>query len=481
MATKKKIAKPKKILSQKPHVLESPDSPQAFFKAKIKVIGIGGGGSSIVSEIGKSLHKATFLVTDTDARSQKKRPGIKNFLFGQNLTRGLGTGSNPDLGRQAADQEKEKIAKFFQDQDIVILIASLGGGFGSGATQVFADVARDFNGITFGIFTLPFKFEGKNKHATASKALKKLKNSLNVSLTISNEKIFNIIDNTVAITEAFSMVNKHLIDLLESLIDLIYSPGIINIDFADLRAILKSKGSQAFLNTAEASGKDRANKVIEKILRNPLYQHNNFKAEKILFNIAGGDNVSLVEVNAISNAISGLNPGAKIIFGISKNPKLRNKIKTTLLMTGPGAEFTVLDKKPLPKKAPVAQKVITVKKPVPIAKKFLALPSKKSKVRKTKIKPDKKVIKEAKVLKKPAKKPLSFPGISMPVFGSRVSQDNPVQLEVKKMEVSNSFSNNKKAIRRTALEIKKAEELEENKQTLQEKEWEIPAFLRLKK
>ena len=166
------------------------------------------------------------------------------------------------------------------------------------------------------------------------KGLRQLRKSLNVSITIPNERIFQVTDANTAITDAFSMVNKSLIESLESLIDLIYNPGIINIDFADLRAILRGRGSLAFLNTAEASGKDRADQVIQKILNNPLYQNNNFTVEKILFNVAGGGNLSMFEVDKISRAISQENQKAKIIFGISKSTKLKNKIKTTLLITG---------------------------------------------------------------------------------------------------------------------------------------------------
>src|SRR3989344_2703681 len=249
---KKRLAKQSAVKKLKRKKIQVPILLQdslatSFFKAKIKVIGIGGGGGSIVSEIGRSLHKATFVVADTDTRAFKKRSGIKNFLFGQELTHGLGTGVNPQLGKQAALSEKERIAEFFNDQDIIIFIASLGGGLGSGATQVFAEAAKDFNGITMGIFTLPFKFEGKNKYKIAVKALRDLRKVLNVSITIPNERIFKIIEANTAITDAFSIVNKNLIESLESLIDLIYSPGIINIDFADLRAILSGKGNLAFL------------------------------------------------------------------------------------------------------------------------------------------------------------------------------------------------------------------------------------------
>src|SRR3989344_5182536 len=189
---KKRVLTKKKIIKAKSSTLPSVGQSQqngnfiakSFFKAKIKVIGIGGGGGSIVSEIGRSLNKATFVVADTDMRSFKKRAGVKHFLFGQNLTHGLGTGVNPDLGKEAAMAEKERIARFFDDQDIIIFIASLGGGLGSGATQVFVDAAKDFDGITLGIFTLPFKFEGKNKYAIAQKSLKELRKSLILCIKI---------------------------------------------------------------------------------------------------------------------------------------------------------------------------------------------------------------------------------------------------------------------------------------------------------
>ncbi len=377
-------------------------------------------------------------------RAFKKKPGIKYFLFGQELTHGLGTGLNTDLARRAAESEKEKIAKLFSGQDIVIFIASLGGGLSSGATQIFVEAAKDFGGITFGIFTLPFKFEGKNKYTIATRALKHLRASLNVSITIPNERIFKIIQANTAITDAFSMVNRNLIESLESLIDLIYSPGIINIDFADLRAILEGIGNLAFLNTAEASGADRAEKVIQEILHNPLYQNNNFTVEKVLFNIAGGGNLSMFEVDKISKVIAEQNPSAKIIFGISRDASLKNKIKTTLLMTG----SPILTASPVKEKV----KIVLVKKV--LAKKPKA---KNKKQQKSKIK---KVTARANLI---------------PAFNTMpVSQDVFAKLSVREAP-------EKKAIRRTALEVREAEEVEENKKTKQEEEWEIPAFLRLKK
>ncbi len=481
--SKKTIIKKRKPLPSAPQT-QTPFLQSSFFKAKIKVIGIGGGGGSIVSEIGRSLHKATFVVADTDVRAFKKRKGIKYFLFGQELTHGLGTGVNPELGRQAAESEKEKISQLFSGQDIVIFVASLGGGLSSGATKVFADAAKDFNGITLGIFTLPFKFEGKQKSKIAQKALKELRRVLNVSITIPNERIFKIIQANTAITDAFSIVNKSLIDSLENLIDLIYSPGIINIDFADLRAVLAGRGNLAFLNTAEASGKDRAQVVSQKILYNPLYQQSGFVAQKILFNIEGGKTLSMFEVDKISRAISEKNPAAKIIFGISKNPAYKQRIKTTLLMTGQGS-VSEPEVAPLPAK-PVQKKINPVKKaaaPKPVRKAI-----QKPAVVITKKKSAKKP-KPAPVPKMPAT-PTPEPVFALEPFerqpavaqlNSQMVDADDTEIGFKKLEVTEASAPKKKAIRRSALDIKKAQEEKEQKQTLQEKEWEIPAFLRLKK
>lgn len=465
---KKAIRHKAKKVVQKPEATEF--SSESLFKAKIKVIGVGGGGGSIVSEIGRSLEKATFVIADTDARALKKKSGIKYFGFGQNLTHGLGTGVNVELAKQAAEQDKDKISHIFKDQDIIIFVASLGGGLGSGATKVFVEAARDFGGVTVGIFTLPFKFEGKNKTRIALKALKDLRSSLNVSITIPNEKIFKIIGNDTPITQAFSVVNKSLIESLESLIDLIYNPGLINIDFADLRAILRGRGNSAFLNTIESSGKDRAEDIAKRILFNPLYQNNNFITENILFNISGGQNLSMYEVEKISNDISQLNPNAKIIFGISKDFKLKNKIKATLLMTGPRIKSaSVKDKE----SAPVTEKPAKKVKKIAVVKKkhIKKKPEKKPKINNKKKKTDNK--------KQEVQKPEEDVEISsIPIF-SKDPEIEPVSVGDKKLSViSDSTDSGKKAIRRNALDIKKALDAEEQKKQLQEKEWEIPAFLR---
>jgi len=449
-------------------------SAESLFKAKIKVIGIGGGGGSIVSEIGRSLEKATFVIADTDIRALKKKSGIKYFWFGEELTHGLGTGVNVDLAKQAAEAAREKISGFFRDQDIIIFVASLGGGLGSGATQVFAEAAREFGGITVGIFTMPFKFEGKNKYRIAQNALKSLRKSLNVSLVIPNEKIFKVIDESTPITNAFSTVNKSLIESLESLIDLIYNPGIINIDFADLRTILSGTGNSVFLNTVEESGKDRIEKTCENIFKNPLLQTSAFKAEKILFDIAGSENLSMFEVEKISSHIANLNPKAKIIFGISKDQKLKNKIKTTILMTGGQAVEEKL-KVLAVKKDEAAEQVVVkaVEKDQPKEKKVVK--NKKKVVSKDKEKAKKQIKRPSNKVKKNKEKKVEESVSFVPIFKA---PQQVIPVIEQKLDILSVAEPIKKTIRRSGLEIKKAEELEEKKRIAQEKEWEIPAFLR---
>ena len=195
--TKIRAKLPEIKIEFKQNIIRPSSISSELFKPKIKVIGIGGGGGSIVSEIGRSLNKATFVIADTDVRSFKKKQGIKHLIFGQELTHGLGTGLNTELARQAAAKERGRISELFREQDIVIFVACLGGGLGSGATQVFLEEAKAFSGITLGIFTLPFKFEGKSKQKIAAKALKELRRFLNVSITIPNERIFKVINETL--------------------------------------------------------------------------------------------------------------------------------------------------------------------------------------------------------------------------------------------------------------------------------------------
>ena len=249
--SKKKVVKKKpirkKVVKKKKITIFKDSIP----RTKVRIIGIGGGGGSIVSEIVSRVKKADFVVANTDSRALNAIKHVKRFQFGQNLTKGLGTGMNTEIGEMAAQGEKDKIEKLFEGQDICIIVSSLGGGAGSGASPVFAKISKNLNCITYGIFTMPFQFEGEKKMEIAKEALLKIKPHLNAFSVIPNERIFQIIDKNTPLKDALSAINQKLAENLEGLIEMIYSPGLINIDFADLKTIFGGRGKVAYLNTTE--------------------------------------------------------------------------------------------------------------------------------------------------------------------------------------------------------------------------------------
>lgn len=277
-------------------------------KIKIRMIGIGGGGGAIVSEIASRMPKASFVAANTDLKALKTvSRKIIRFSFGQALTRGLGTGMNAELGLQAALAEKDKIKKLLEGQDLVILVASLGGGTSSGAAPVFAKISKNLGNLTYGIFTLPFKFEGEKKMEMARESLKRTKNYLNAFSIIPNERVFQIVDKATPLRQALSIINRSLAESLEGLIETIYGPGLINIDFADFRTIMNGRGRLAYLNTVLVPRKGNSVKdLISKMLSSPLYPYSIRGAKGVLFNIAGDKNLSLAEVNQVSKTISEL-------------------------------------------------------------------------------------------------------------------------------------------------------------------------------
>jgi len=428
-------------------------------KIKIRVVGIGGGGGSIVSELASGMKKVSFVVANTDFQALKTiSKKALHFQFGETITKGLGTGMNPDLGREAALGEKERIKKLLQGYDFCILVSSLGGGTGSGAAPVFAKISQDLGSITYGIFTLPFKFEGEKKIEIAKNALRKLKPKLNIFSVIPNERIFQIIDKKTPLKKALSTINKSLAESLEGLIEMIYEPGLINIDFADFKTVLtnlnpslkRQSGGLAFLNTVKAERKEGIIKeLIERLLNCPLYPYGISGAKGILLNIAGEKDLSLAEVSQISKTISSLsNKEAKIIFGISQSKKYKGLISTTLLATGLSTK--VFPSRP--RKKPVKTQI--KKKELPEIKKEDEKKVLKKKVKKTKKVKKPKTPKKIKIkVKKPEKKikkKLSTVGLS----------------EVK--------------VRKNALQIKKEMEAEEEEMLARERFWETPAFLRRK-
>ena len=449
-------------------------------KTKIRVIGIGGGGGNIVSEIASKISKASFVVANTDIKSLKScSKKVAKFQFGQNLTHGLGTGMNPELGKAAAQSEKERIKKLLEGQDLCILVVCLGGGTGSGTISTFAKISKNLANLTYGIFTLPFKFEGEKKMEIAINSLKEAKNHLNAITIIPNERVFQIINKDTPLKEALSTINKFLSESLGGLIETIYEPGLINIDFADFKTILEGRGRLAYLNTIEEQRKEGAIKdIASKVLNSPLYPYTIRGAKGVLFNIAGEKNLSLSDVNQISKAISELvNSEAKIIFGISQHKKYSNIIKTVLLATGCGMKIFP-SKTEFPTGAKVKKK----------AKSFL--PAKKKKVKRRK-KPvessavrraEKEKIEELKVEKPKVetKEQEKTPPKKVKIRIIKKPKEEKPQESEKKEKETIVLSNNEEKIRKNGLQIKKEAEELEKEMIEKEKIWETPAFLRKK-
>lgn len=254
--------------------------------------------------------------------------------FGLLATKGLGCGMDAELGERAAREEKEKIKKLLQGQDVCIIVASLGGGTGSGAAPVFCQVAREAHALTIGIFTAPFGFEGGKRNLLSSQALEKLHPLVNAYILIPNEKIFQVVDKETPLQEALSALNKRLAEAIGGLIETMYSPGIINIDFADVKTMLEGKGKLSYLHSVMGSGTGRASQALSRVLSSPLSEYDIRGAERILFNIASDRGLKMQEVAEISSGIADLAPKAKIIFGVSMRPDLKEKIRITVLAVG---------------------------------------------------------------------------------------------------------------------------------------------------
>ncbi|MBI4122896.1 MAG: hypothetical protein HY458_00845 [Parcubacteria group bacterium] len=304
-------------------------------RTKIRVVGVGGGGSNIVEEIASRVPRADFFAANTDMQDLKKVSGkVRVFPFGQKLTRGLGCGMDAGLGEQAARSEKDRIKKLFEGQDISILIASLGGGTGSGAVPVFAEAAREAKNLVLGIFTLPFEFEGKKRKDIANLSLEKLRPLVNAYTVIPNEQIFKTIEKVTPFPQALSQLNRNLADSLGGLIDALHSPGLINIDFADVRSVLEGRGRLAYAAAAVSAGPERAKGALNALFANSLHEYGVEGADRILFHLVADKNVKMHEVADVSRGIFSLNPKARIILGITLRPEFRDKLRIMLFAVG---------------------------------------------------------------------------------------------------------------------------------------------------
>lgn len=446
---------------------------------KVKVVGIGGGANSIVADIASRMKGVDFVAANTDSQSLKafgKR--VKSFQFGEELTGGMGTGMDFELGQRAAQKEEKRIKELLKGQDFCIFVSCLGGGTGSGATPVFAKTSKDLGNINFGIFTLPFKFEGEKKAEIARETLMRAKPYFKAFSVIPNERIFKIVDEKTPLKEALSAINQRLTESLTGLIEMIKTPGLINVDFADLRTILSQKKRLAFLNKIEI-GKETKEEIAE-LISSPLYPYSIKGAGGLLFNIVGSAGLGIGEVSRVSRGIQKLaGRRAKIIFGVTHKKSLGNKFAVTLLATGCESREGVFNdvvkrKKSKPKDSSEKTKPLTKKeKPKSEAKK----PVKKAKKIKVGSRSSsEKSINEEEIKKEVlAKKIVSSIENEIPMI--EAEEDSELKELISEMKESPSVT---EKVRRNALQIRKELEKEERERMEKEKVWEIPALLRRK-
>lgn len=340
--SKPKIKKPSKSakrhlpnsssLSNRKNINNTLKSPVA----NIKVIGVGGGGGNAVSRMSKNfLNVVDFIAINTDSQDLNTVKAGNKIYIGRNLTKGLGTGMNPELGRQAAEENRSEIAESVKDADIVFIAAGMGGGTGTGASPVIAETAKQNGALTLGFVTKPFSFEGSQRAKIAQEGLLKLKEKVDALIVVPNDRIFSVINKETPLIKAFERIDDVMEDALRGIVDLITMPGIINVDFADVKSILENAGT-AIVGLGEAVGENRAQKAIEQALNSPLLEVSAEGAKGILLGISGSKDLKMSEINEIAKIVSQIaDPSAKIIFGAYYDPNLKQgAIKVTVIAVG---------------------------------------------------------------------------------------------------------------------------------------------------
>lgn len=308
--------------------------------AKIKVIGVGGAGNNIVnSMIETNVKGIEYIVANTDAQALQLSNADEKIQLGVKLTKGLGSGANPDIGRRAAEEDLDKVMNCVKDADIVFLTGGMGGGTGSGALAVIAKALREQGILTISIVTKPFMFEGKRRAKIAENAVAELKKQVDTLLVLPNQKLLDVADQQVSMLDAFSMINEVLNQSVRGISEIITKPGHINVDFADLRAIMKDMG-MAVMGTGKASGENRARQAATEAISSPLLENMDINgARGVLLNIIGGPSLGLHEINeAASIVYEQAAEDANIILGSVINEELTDEVIVTIVATGFNAE-----------------------------------------------------------------------------------------------------------------------------------------------
>jgi cell division protein FtsZ len=303
--------------------------------ARIKVIGVGGGGSNAVNRmIASDITGIEFWTMNTDAQALAHSDAQRRMQLGQQLTRGLGAGGNPAIGQKAAEESREEIARALAGTDLVFITAGMGGGTGTGAAPIVAEIAKEMGALTVGVVTRPFTFEGRRRTSQAELGIEALQSRVDTLIMIPNDKLIEAIPEHTPIQEAFRAADDILRQGVQGISDIITIPGLVNVDFADIRAVMADAGS-AMMGIGEGSGKSRAREAALAAISSPLLECSIEGARGVVFNITGGTDLTLHEVNAAAETIyEVVDPNANIIFGAVLDERMQSEMRITVIATG---------------------------------------------------------------------------------------------------------------------------------------------------
>ncbi|MDI6780727.1 MAG: cell division protein FtsZ [bacterium] len=318
---------------------------------RIKVIGVGGGGTNAVNGMfaNRSNNNCLeFIVTNTDAQALKNSPVPYKIQIGTKLTRGLGAGSNPEVGQRAAQEDRQSLSEALANADMVFITAGMGGGSGTGAAPVIAEIAKEMGALTVGVVTKPFLFEGQKRLRQADAGLEELVEKVDTLITIPNQKLLSVVDKNTTVVDAFKVADNVLRQAIQGISDLIVIPGLINLDFADVRAVMSSKGN-ALMGIGIGTGDNRAMDAAQQAVSSPLLEETSIEGAKgLLINITGGMDLLLSEVDEAASFISDkADKDATIIFGAVANENIGKEIYITVIATGFGQGMPKIEKVPV--------------------------------------------------------------------------------------------------------------------------------------
>ncbi|MGA1071856.1 MAG: cell division protein FtsZ [Pseudohongiellaceae bacterium] len=306
--------------------------------AEIKVIGVGGGGGNAVHHmISNQVEGVEFICANTDSQALSNIDAKTILQMGSGVTKGLGAGANPEIGRQAALEDRDEIAAILAGSDMVFITAGMGGGTGTGAAPIVAEVARELGILTVAVVTKPFPFEGRKRALVAQQGIEALSEHVDSLITIPNEKLLDVLGKDASLLDAFKAANDVLLGAVKGIADLIMNPGMINVDFADVKTVMSEMG-MAMMGTGHASGPDRAREAAEAAIRSPLLEDVNLEgARGILVNITAGENLSLGEFSEVGDTIEEFaSDDATVVIGTVIDPSLKDEIRVTVVATGLG-------------------------------------------------------------------------------------------------------------------------------------------------